>query len=206
MHLEFMVEEESAEAALNNLIPKIVGTVASYKIHAFQGKQDLLTKLPDRMRGYNFWLPLDWRIVVLIDEDRGDCIKLKTRLEQIAQKEGLITRSKAGAIGNFQVLNRIAIEELEAWFFGDVAAICAEYSRVPRTLDMQKKYRNPDAIQGGTWEALERVLQRANYYLGGLPKVEVARKVSAHMDPNRNISKSFQVFRDALKEVVLINP
>jgi len=59
------------------------------------------------------------------------------------------------------VVNRIAIEELEAWYFGDVEAICDAYPGVPRTLAQRNGMREPDEIRGGTWEALERVVQRA---------------------------------------------
>lgn len=45
MHFEFLVEEESAEAALYNLVPKIVGPEVRYNIRVFQGKFDLLKKL-----------------------------------------------------------------------------------------------------------------------------------------------------------------
>ncbi len=95
-------------------------------------------------------------------------------------------------------INRIAVEELEAWFFGDVGALVAAYPGVPETLDRRAKYRNPDAIAGGTWEALERVLQEAGHHGGGLAKVRAARDIAAHMDPGRNRSRSFQVFRDAI--------
>lgn len=33
MHIEFLVEEPSAEAALQNLIPTILGQDVSYEIH-----------------------------------------------------------------------------------------------------------------------------------------------------------------------------
>ena len=203
MHIEFLVEELSAEAALHNLIPRIAGPVISYRLHSFQGKDDLIKKLPGRLMGYRHWLPPDWRIMVLIDEDRQDCLILKARLEQIAVNAGLVTKSQVGPRGNFQLITRLAIEELEAWFLGDVAALCAEYPRVPQNLNKKSKYRDPDAIQGGTWEARERVLKKAGYYAGGLPKVEAARRISSHMDPKRNISKSFQVFRDGLLQMVI---
>ena len=128
MHIVFLVEELSAEAALLNIVPKILGTSASFEIHPYQCKNDLLSKLPQVMRGYAKWLPRDWRIVVLVDEDRSNCIALKERMDRAADAAGLITRTKAGSIDNhprFQVLNRIAIEELEAWFFGDVQLVAA---------------------------------------------------------------------------------
>jgi hypothetical protein len=201
MHLEFLVEEESAEIALQNLLPKLLGAAVSFKVHAHQGKADLLGKLQQRLRGYRAWMPSDYRIVVIVDVDRQDCLDLKGRLEEAAQQAGLATRSTADQSGGFQVLNRIAIEELEAWFFGDPEAIIAAYPGVPASIGSKSKYRIPDAITGGTWEALERLLQRAGYYPGGMAKREVARNISLHMQPGRNSSKSFQVLRDALVEL-----
>jgi hypothetical protein len=202
MHIEFLVEELSAEATLRILVPKIVGQATTFDIHAFQGKPDLLAKLPTRLRGYRSWLPADWNIVVLIDQDQGTqgCIALKATLEQTASDAGLVTRS-AAAGGTYQVLNRLAIEELEAWFLGDVEALVATYPRVSPHLGKQAKFRDPDAITGGTCEALERVLQKAGYYPAGMPKVEVARAVAVNMDPDRNRSRSFLVFRDGLRQL-----
>lgn len=201
MHIEFLVEEPSAEAALNNLVPKLMGEDISFNIHVFQGKQGLLKNLPKRLRGYRRWLPDDWYIVVLIDKDQEDCTKLKKRLEEIAHNEGFITRSNAGHDGKFQVINRIAIEELESWFFGDVTALEITYPRIPRFLNKKRKFRNPDTIRN-TAETLEGVLRGAGYYRGGLPKIEVARRVSLHMEPRRNISKSFQIFCGALHNLI----
>lgn len=130
MHIEFLVEEESAEKALRILVPKIFDTDVHFDIHTFQGKRDLLQSLPSRLKGYRSWLPADWRIVVLIDEDRQDCVELKNKLEQAAQSAGFSTRSTPGADGGFQVINRLAVEELEAWFFGDVKAIVSAYPNV----------------------------------------------------------------------------
>lgn len=203
MHLEILVEEPSCEAALDVLVPRIISDAHSFRLHSFNGKQDLLSNLPARLSGYRSWLPQDWRVVVLIDEDRQDCMELKRAIEEIARASNLVSRSAAGPGGRFEVLSRIAVEELEAWFFGDVDALVAAYPRVPPSLGQKAPYRDPDAIAGGTWESLERVLQRAGYYQGGLRKIELARTVAAHMDPERNRSRSFQVFRDGLRTAVL---
>ncbi len=98
-------------------------------------------------------------------------------------------------------MNRIAVEELEAWFFGDVQALRAAYPRISPTLAQRAKFRDSDAITGGTWEALERELQRVGYFAGGLSKITAAREISLHMDPARNRSKSFQVFREGLLQL-----
>ncbi|MGH8884162.1 MAG: DUF4276 family protein [Egibacteraceae bacterium] len=130
----------------------------------------------------------DTRIVVLIDEDRQDCAQLKARLDEAAAKAGLITKSVAGPGEPFAVLNRLAVEELEAWFFGDCVALRAAYPGVPTNLEYRAPYRHPDRIAGGTWERLERVLQDAGYHRGGLQKVGAATAVAVHMDPARNTS------------------
>ena len=57
-------------------------------------------------------------------------------------------------------MNRIAIEELEAWYFGDWTAVVQAWPRVSANVPAQRGYRDPDAIPGGTWQAFECVLQR----------------------------------------------
>jgi len=204
MHVEFLVEEPSAEAALANVVPRIVGTDATFKIHPHNGKRDLLAKLPDRLAGYAPWLPQDWRIVVLIDEDRQACRDLKQELERAARRAGLVTWS-ANKSPLARVLNRLAVEELEAWFFGDVDALRSAFPRVSPSLANRAAFRDPDAIRGGTWEALERVLKRVGYYPGGLLKTDASRRISEHMIPERNRSRSFVVFRDALRQMTTMS-
>jgi len=198
-HVEILVEEPSAEAALRILLPKMLGS-ASFEIYPHSCKDDLLKRLPDRLRGYAAWIPDDWRIVVVVDRDDDDCKELKKRLEAMAAEAGLGTRSKPKT-KRFAVVNRLAIEELEAWYFGDWEAVQQAYPKVNANIPSQAKYRSPDAIKGGTWEAFEGVMKRAGYFRTGLRKIEAARAVAAHMDPNRNTSRSFQVLREALAEM-----
>ena len=202
MHIEFLLEEPSAEAVLNAILPKILSDNISFELHVFKGKQDLLKKLPTQLQVYSKWIPDDWRLIVLIDEDRRDCHELKAKLESAAHEAGFVTKSSTTPGGDFQVINRLAIEELEAWFFGDTDALHAAYPRIPTNLQYQKRYRNPDTVPGGTYEALERLLVRARYYTGKLPKTEVAQNIARHMEPSRNRSKSFQVFLEGLKACV----
>lgn len=189
------------EAFLGQLLPRLLPADRSFALHAFQGKTDLLGKLQDRLRGYASWLPEDWRIVVVVDRDGDDCIALKAQLEAMARRAELRTRTAAGK-HPWQLVNRIAIEELEAWYFGDWPAVCAAYPRVPARVVKQAGYRHPEAIAGGTWEAFERVLQRHGYFRGGLGKIEAARTLGAVIDPQRNRSGSFASFRDAVLEAV----
>lgn len=198
MHVEFLLEEPSSEAFLQGILPKLLPAECSWKPIAFQGKTALLGNLEARLRAYRHWIPDDWRIVVLLDEDREDCHGLKVRMEDAARAAGFPTKSRPDAGGRFIVLNRISVEELEAWFFGDITALVAAYPGVSPHLGNRAAYRDPDAIAGGTWEAIERELQRVGYYAGGLPKIELARTIAAHMDPARNSSDSFRNFCSGL--------
>ena len=198
-HIEFLVEELSMEAALRTLVPKIIGD-QSFEVYPYQGKHDLLGKLPARLLGYARWLLEDWRIVVVMDRDDDTCDTLKCRLEDMALDARLVTRNAAGG-ASYQVVTRLAIEELEAWYFGDWQAVLSAYPRTARNIPRRQQFRDPDAIAGGTWEALERVLQRGGHFVTGLRKIEAARSIAQHMDPERNRSHSFQVFRDALREM-----
>lgn len=191
------VEEYSMEAALELLLPKLLGDI-EFQIIRFQCKDDLLLNSPNRLRGYATWLPENWRILVLVDRDDDDCSALKARLEQMAAAAGLMTKTKVGQGQCFQVVNRIAIEELEAWFFGDWSAVRAAYPRAPATIPQKAGFRDPDAINGGTWEAMERVLKRTGYFSTGLRKLELARAVAGHMEIPRNRSRSFQIFVGAV--------
>ncbi len=195
MLLHFFVEEQSAEAALIELVPRILHEYDfDYDIFTFQGKHDLLKKLPNRLRAYTHRPGEDWRVIVLIDRDSEDCLVLKGQLEQMARAANLTTRTVSP--GGFRVINRIAVEELESWFFGDVEALVAAYPRVDPNLAKQAAFRNPDAIKGGTAERLESIL--AHDHPGGLEKIRAAQDISRHMQPAHNRSASFQTFRRAL--------
>jgi len=89
MHIELLVEEASAEAALTELLPRCVTAGVTWAIHVHQGKQDLLSKLANRLKGYAHWLPNDWYIVVLLDNDREDCHHLKNEMERVALEAAL---------------------------------------------------------------------------------------------------------------------
>lgn len=192
------VEEPSMEAALEILLPRVLEDV-DFQIICFQCKSDLLKRAPERLRGYASWLPESWRILILVDRDDEDCVVLKSHLEEMTLTAGLISFTVAGHGHPFQVVNRIAIEELEAWFFGDWSAVHRAFPRVSATLNRKAGFRDPDAIQGGTWEAMERALQGAGYFSSGLRKVELARSVARHMSPELNTSRSFQAFMAAVR-------
>lgn len=198
-HLVLLVEEPSMEAFLRALLPRLLPQDRTFQVNPFQGKNDLLGRLGERLRGYASWLPDDWRIVVVVDRDDEDCRRLKRRLEEIARRAGVTTRTRAGP---WQLLNRIAIEELEAWYFGDWEGVRAVYPRVAATVPQRRGFRDPDAISGGTWEAFERVMQEHGYFKGGLGKIDAARALGAHIEPARSRSASFSAFCAAIAEAM----
>lgn len=190
MHIEFLVEEYSVERVLRCLLPRMLPEEVTFDVHPHQGKPDLLRKLPGKLAGYAKWMPRDWYICILVDQDEDDCMYLKSNIASIASRAGV------------SALVRIAVKELESWFFGDPQAVRQAYPRVSSTLGQKARYRNPDAIRGGAWEALERELQRARYYPGGMPKAQVAYDIARFMDPSRNRSRSFQVVHAGLLALV----
>ena len=197
-YLVLLVEEPSMEEFLRVVLPRILPAGCGFEVHSFRDKFHLLKNVESRLRGYARWLPQDWRIVVMVDRDNDYCRELKSKLEAASGAAGLRTRSRAGD-ACWQVANRIVIEELEAWYFGDWQAVQSAFPRVSKSVPSRTRYRDPDAIQG-TWEAFERILQKSRYFATGLRKIEAARAVGAHIDPGRNRSGSFNSFLAAVVE------
>ncbi|MXZ83131.1 MAG: DUF4276 family protein [Synechococcus sp. SB0666_bin_14] len=200
-HIEFLVEEPSMEAFLKPLLRRCLPAGCTFRIHAHQGKLALLRKLENRLRGYASFLPENHRIVVVVDLDKDQCDQLKSKLEEACAHASLKPKRAAGG-SQWQVVTRIAIEELEAWYFGDWGAVCKAFPKVSPTVSRRSRYGNTDVIQGGTWEAFERVLKKFGYCKQGLPKVQTATAMGQHMEPEDNSSPSFQVFWQAITEAV----
>ena len=132
-NLIVFVEEESMEAALTSILPSLYRKL-HFQMIRFEGKPDMLRNLTARLRGFQTWLPENWLLLVLVDRDGDSCEDLKRCLETIAAQSGLISKSSGRRDSRFQVVNRIVIEELESWFFGDWEAVQRVYPKVPRTI------------------------------------------------------------------------
>jgi Domain of unknown function (DUF4276) len=203
-HLEILVEEPSAEAFLAAWLPGVLGEAVTFRIHAHQGKYDLLGKLEQRLRGYAKWLPESTRIIVLVDRDDEDCQFTKGKMEQAATAAGITSRTVAqGPL--WRVVNRIAVEELEAWFFGAWDSVRRAYPKVAVNADKKAALRHSDEIVGGTWEAFERVMRQGGYFAGGLRKVEAAQAIGSAFDSAECRSPSFRMFHEAILEAVASN-
>ena len=190
------------EAFLAAWLPRILPEHCTFGIYPYRGKDALLRKIGGRLKGYSAWMPAGYRIVLIVDRDNDKCDELKSRIEDICENAGLRSRRAAGC-RDWQVVTRIAIEELEAWYFGDWPAVCAAYPRVSPLIPNQAHYRDPDTIQGGTWEQFERILQKCGYFKQGLAKMQAATAIGKHVDPTHHRSRSFAVFRDAIVEAAV---
>ena len=200
--LEVLVEEASAEEALRHLLPKVLRGRARVKVINLGSKYKLLKVLGDRLMAYRKRIDKGeaLRIVVLIDRDDDDCVKLKAELERMASTARLPTKTHTDAESRFLVLNRIVIEELESWFIGDPAALRKAFSKLPAIKGNAGIFRNPD--NGGSWESLHRFLKKYGVYKSSFPKIDAARKIAPHMEIDRNRSRSFQVFVDGIEALL----
>jgi hypothetical protein len=199
------VEEPLMKAALDVLLPSlVVARQVTTTIIDHGSKQSLLTNLPLRLQGYRAWAGADIRVLVLVDRDDDDCRRLKQALEAAALAIGLPTKSSPALDGRFRVVNRIVVEELESWFLGDASAVCAAFPGVSPRFAARARYRDPDAVNGGTWEALAQLLSAAGHYHDAkkMPKVEVARRVAAQMTISVNRSHSFNMFVSGLQALL----
>lgn len=112
--LVFLLEEESAKAMLETLLPRILSPEIKARLIPFEGKQDLEKQMAKRMRGY---VNPQARFIVLRDQDSApDCMQVKARLVEHCRDAGQAAKS----------LVRIACKELETfylaegqWFPGD---------------------------------------------------------------------------------------
>ena len=214
MHFEVLAEDKSGSVALDILLAKILGANGadhSWKLHPYKGigripknlqvapnpgMQLLLHHLPALLRGYGQSLPTAHAcVVVVVDLDNKDCMALKQELLRVLN--ACNPRPKT--------LFRIAIEESEAWLLGDRSALKAAY---PHAREPVLNGYTQDSICG-TWEVLAEAvhaggsvqLERAGWQSAGRAKCDWARRITRHMDVERNRSVSFQVFRDGVRDL-----
>lgn len=200
-NLEILVEEHSMVKTLDVLMPRIAPGIPA-QIRTFDGKSNLLKRLPQRLAGYSHWAGgAELGIIVLVDQDDDDCRQLKQQLCSLLPDGAQLGVFSALDPGHGRVRNRIVCRELESWFFGDIAALRKAYPRIPQALGSKARYRNVDAISQ-TWESLERVLMQNGYHQGGMPKTSVAAAVAEHMSVEENTSMSFQHFKDGVRAMV----
>ena len=213
MHFEVLVEDRSCSIALETVMEKILGAnheYHSWRIHSYRGlghvprnmqslsdprKRILLERLPRILQGYGQSLSDLAAVIVVVDLDDRDCMVFKSELIDVLNSCN--PRPKT--------LFRIAIEESEAWLLGDREAVIGGFPNAKEPiLDSYVQ----DSICG-TWEVLADAvypggstrLVTLGYPDIGIAKCEWAKLIAPLMDVDRNRSKSFQVFRDAVRNL-----
>ncbi len=179
--LVFFLEELSAKAMLEGLVPKLIPTSVRCRYIVFEGKQDLEKQLVRKMRGYR---TPNARFVVLRDKDAEDCLQVKNRLV-----------AKCAAAGHADSLVRVACHELESWFLADLAAVEIGLG-VGGLIRQQPKapYHQPD-----DFPTPARKLQAiAPTY----QKVGGSRAIGPHLDPGNQRSASFRVFVAGIRKLL----
>lgn len=199
MRLHILVEGPSEAAFLRRWFPRFLPQHALTVIqHRGKGRlsaqpdlkpdskrEGLLDQLPAKLRAYGRTLdPSTDRLLVFLDLDDDSCLDLKKRL--LAVLEACDPKPT--------VLFRIAIEELEAFYLGDPAAIRRAY---PQAKPQRMRHYAQDSVCG-TWEVFRDVIGAT-----WEDKVEWAERMGLHLgtswhggDANR--SPSFQQFCQGL--------
>ena len=177
----FFLEEPSAKAMLEGLLPRVLPVNVTPRYVVFEGKQDLEKHLGRRLRG---WHQADTSFIILRDQDSGDCKLIKDHLLEICR-----------ASGREDTIVRIACRELESWYFGDLAVVgrALNLSHLA-ALAAKAKYRVPDKIVNPSAEL--RSITAGKYQ-----KVGGSRMIGQHLSPNQNTSHSFCVFLQGVLRV-----
>lgn len=179
MNLVIFTEEPSMKEALKHILPKLGFDGRNSRVIAFDGVGDLENALPNQLRALD---PNRTRVLVLRDNDNGDCHRTKAKLVQMAHGAGMQYAAKV----------RIVCQMLEAWFIGDANALAASRhlaKPVPRRL----KSCDPDAQQDPKRE-LRRLRPGYNAITG-------ARAIAPHLSVSDNRSASFNITVRAIIEL-----
>ena len=217
MHFEVLVEDKSGSIALERILPKILrdDDEHTWKIIPYKGigrlprnlrgvtdaeKRILLDRLPQLLRGYGKSLQhFPAAVIVVVDLDDRDCMDFKCELLDVLN----------ACNPRPETLFRISIEEGEAWLLGDRDAVKTAY---PNAKDSVLNSYEQDSICG-TWETLADAvhpggsvsLKRIGYPEIGMAKCDWAGAIAPYMDVDSNESKSFQVFRDGVRNLAGID-
>ena len=216
MHFEILIEDLSGKTALDILIPEVIRTDDTFRVISYRGighipkdlqsqtdAQDriLLDRLPSLFKGYGktyFSNPAKQHTVLLVvcDLDKK-CLKT-FRQELIA----ILNECNPEIETRFC----IAVEEGEAWFLGDLAAIRKAYPDAKSSI--LNRYQNDSICD--TWELLADAiypggsikLKERGYQAVGKEKSEWAERITPYMDINNNKSPSFCYFRDKIRKLI----
>lgn len=181
--LVFLVEELSAKAMLESLLPRILNADIRFRCIPFQGKQDLEKQLARKIRGYQNDRA---RFIVLRDQDsHPDCTMIKRRLLDLCAESGKSNRC----------LVRLACKELETFYLADLHAV--EQALELRGLAAKqhsRKFRTPDQLGSPSRELKTLTSQ-------GYEKIAGSRAIGMHLDIHNERSPSFRNLVAAIRRL-----
>lgn len=172
--LVFLLEEVSAKAMLESLLPRILHPDIRTRFIAFDGKQDLARQMLKRLRGY---VNPQARFIILRDQDSApDCVALKAKLTKHCQQAGQAEKT----------LVRIACKELETYYLADLPAV-EQALNLDKIAQLQgsSKFRSPDRL-GNPSKELETLTKGAYQKVGG------SREIGKYLDTGNERSPSFK--------------
>jgi Domain of unknown function (DUF4276) len=178
-----MLEEPSARAMLEGLLPRIGINIPAVRYVVFEGKQDLEKQLAKRIRGYR---NPNARFIVIRDQDsNNDCGELKAKLLGLC----------AHAIGNRALLARIFCRELETVYIGDLSAVetALEIKGVAKRQN-ERRFRSPDTLMKPSKEL--KTLTKGAYQ-----KISGSRAIGLQLDVNNTRSNSFKVLVSGIRHI-----
>jgi len=179
--LVFLLEEESAKAMLEGLLPRLLDARIVVRAIAFEGKQDLERQLERKLRNY---ANREAKFIVLRDQDSGDCAVVKAHL--------MDRSGRTGRIASTQV--RIACRELESFYLADLYAVETALGLVGLSGHQDRaKFRNPDRLGNPSTEL--RTLTKGRYQ-----KVGGSRAIGLQLDPENRRSSSFRNLIAAIRK------
>ncbi len=182
-HLIFFLEEPSAKAMLEGILPKILTSDISVKYIIFSGKQDLDKNIGRRLR---LWRLPDSLFIIIRDQDSGDCFDIKS---------GLMGKVINSGKQDFTLV-RIACKELESFYLGDLEAVGKGLSIENLTKNqLKEKFRNPYVLVNAS-EELKKLTKYKYQKIAGSRDIGPCLKVDGS-----NRSKSFNVLVDGIKKI-----
>lgn len=200
MHIEILVEDESTRVAVEEILTRLSPDPpdASWRVLPFGGREAMWGKLRGVLHALASAQYAD-AVLVLLDQDQSDCIKMKQDARRIADQAGMFRPDGSPIVDAFVI--RIVQTELESWFLGDPAAVRSAYPRLPERAEIVNQ---PIENVSDAWETLHRHFQQSGYYPGIMPKVEVAEGIAPHLNlaPGANRSHSFNVFLRSLNDFI----
>jgi len=198
MKVYVLVEGPSEKALLDRWAPRAFPG-HQFLLRPHQGKgslsrgrpdpqrRGLLDLLPATLRGIASTNAPDEAVLVLVDADDEDCRALKQRLVALAKRE----------CPQLRVVFRIAVEETEAFYFGDLRALQAAFPDAD--LERARGFEPDSTPPNGTAELFAEVVG------DGTPrKVDWAERMGDRLTtrPGESRSPSFQALHAGIAKLV----